>query len=125
MDDGLHYEHMDHRKIVYPEFLNDHGTLFGGYMLKWVDEYAYITVCIDYPDHSFVTIALDNVHFQHAIHHGDILRFTVQEIKRGRTSVSYGVEVFGEKSTHSSDLVLFATNISFVSVDETGQKVVI
>ena len=113
---------MDHRKIVYPEFLNDHGTLFGGYMLKWIDEFAYITVSLDYPDNKFVTIGLDNVVFKHAVHHGEILRFSIDEKKRGTTSVAYAVEVFGEKGAGNSDKILFQTSITFVNVNESGAK---
>jgi len=40
---------MKHTKIVLPEFMNDQGFLFGGYLLKWVDEFAYVTVRLDYP----------------------------------------------------------------------------
>ena len=40
---------MDHRKLVLPEHLNDQGSLFGGYLLKWLDEFAYISANMDFP----------------------------------------------------------------------------
>ena len=64
---------MQHRKIVQPEYLNDQGFLFGGNLLKWVDEYAYITASLDYPGNRFVTISLDEVNFKHPVHPGEIL----------------------------------------------------
>ncbi|MCZ6665748.1 MAG: hypothetical protein O7B81_10610 [Gammaproteobacteria bacterium] len=42
---------MEHHRIVLPEYLNDQGNLFGGYLLKWIDEFAYITVNIEFPNH--------------------------------------------------------------------------
>ncbi len=64
---------MDHHKLVLPEFLNHHGFLFGGYLLKWIDEVAFITANLDLPGNRFVTVALDNVAFKHRIFNGQIL----------------------------------------------------
>ncbi len=112
---------MDHRKIVYPESLNDQGSLFGGNLLRWVDECAYITATLDFPGNRFVTIGLDDVEFKHPIKPGEILRFSVQQTRKGSTSVSYQVTVTGEKFA-PKDQVLFATNIAFVNVDNDGIK---
>jgi acyl-CoA hydrolase len=113
---------MDHRKLVQPEHMNDQGSLFGGYLLKWIDEVAYITSCIEHPGNRFVTIALDNVEFNHPIALGEILRFAVTETRKGNTSVAYLVEVFGEKVAANTATVLFATNITFVNLDPSGRK---
>ena len=112
---------MDHRKIIYPESLNDQGSLFGGNLLKWVDEFAYITASLDFPGNRFVTIALDDVEFKYPIKESEILRFSVEQIKHGNTSVNYHVKVFGEKLA-PKDQVLFETGIVFVNVDEHGNK---
>ncbi len=113
---------MDHRKLVLPEHLNDQGSLFGGYLLKWLDEFAYITANMDLPGHRFVTIALNDVEFKHQIRCGQILCFSVNRSRLGNTSVEYLVEVFGEKNQTEDKGVLFATSITFVNVNETGQK---
>jgi acyl-CoA hydrolase len=113
---------MNHRKLVQPEHMNDQGSLFGGYLLKWIDEFAYITACIDYPDNRFVTIGLEQVEFRHPIGLGEILRFCVTETRKGNTSVEYLVEVFGEKEAASDKTSLFATKITFVNLDENGNK---
>jgi len=116
---------MNHRKLVQPEHMNDQGSLFGGYLLKWIDELAYITACIDYPGNRFVTIGLTDVEFKHPIRLGEILRFSVTETRKGKTSVEYRVEVFGEKEAVSPDTALFATQISFVNVTADGAKAAI
>jgi acyl-CoA hydrolase len=89
---------MDHHKLVLPEHLNDQGSLFGGYLLKWLDEFAYITANIEFPGHRFVTIALENVEFKHQIACGQILCFSVNRTRIGTTSVEYFIEVVGAKS---------------------------
>ena len=113
---------MEHRKLVHPEYMNDQGSLFGGYLLKWIDEFAYITACIDHPQNRFVTIALDNVEFNHPITLGEILRFDVSQTRMGNTSVEYLVEVYGEKNAPEKDQVLFATRITFVNLNNDGHK---
>lgn len=113
---------MDHRKLVLPEYMNDQGSLFGGYLLKWLDEFAYITASMEFPGNRFVTIALRNVEFKHPIVCGQILRFSVSRGRLGKTSVEYGVEVYGETDKQHYDGILFATKITFVNVTETGDK---
>jgi acyl-CoA hydrolase len=113
---------MNHRKLVQPEHMNEQGALFGGYLLKWLDEYAYITACIDHPNNRFVTIGLDKVEFRHPIALGEILRFTVTEARKGTTSIEYLVEAFGEKEATSDTTALFATKITFVNLDAAGGK---
>ncbi len=116
---------MDHYKIVLPADLNDYGSLFGGTLLKWIDEIAYIRVSLDFPEQHFVTIALDNVEFKHPIRKGQILRFHCLKTRVGRTSVSYLVKVYGARYNRESEAVLFENNITFVCVDEHGSKTAI
>jgi acyl-CoA hydrolase len=113
---------MNHRKLVQPEHMNDQGSLFGGYLLKWIDEFAYITASIEFPGNRFATIGLEKVEFHHPIALGEILRFAVTRTRKGHTSVEYLVEVYGEKITTSRDATLFATRITFVNVGEDGSK---
>lgn len=111
---------MQHRKIVQPEFLNDQGFLFGGNLLKWVDEAAYITATLDFPGNRFVTISLDEVVFKHPILQGEILCFDIQLVRKGNTSVTYKIAVLGEKlSPHNEPL--FVTTITFVNVDDKSK----
>ncbi len=116
---------MQHYKIVLPEHLNDYGFLFGGNLLKWVDEIAYIRVSLDLPEQKFVTIALDDVTFRHQIVKGQILRFQCRQTRIGNTSVTYQVQVYGERFQRNLEKILFETQISFVCVDEDGNKTLI
>ncbi|XUW99943.1 MAG: acyl-CoA thioesterase [Dehalogenimonas sp.] len=113
---------MEHYKLILPEHLNHDGFLFGGNMLKWIDEFAYITANHDFPGNRFVTIALDNVTFLHPVASGEIIRFEVTRSKVGRTSVQYQVRVFGTRRQASPETILFETHITFVNVDSDGKK---
>jgi len=113
---------MDHYKLVLPEYMNAQGSLFGGYLLKWLDEFAFITANVEFPDCRFVTIAMHNVEFRHPIACGQILRFSVKQARLGNTSVEYQVDVSDARSDDGGSRVLFATNITFVNVADSGEK---
>lgn len=115
---------MEHHKLVLPEFLNPGGSLFGGYLLKWIDEVAFMTVSLEFPQGRFVTIALDNVVFRHRIVSGEILRFVVERQRLGNSSVEYRVQVFGTTRPEPQN-TLFETQITFVNTDNQGQKAAI
>lgn len=116
---------MEHYKIVLPADLNDYGSLFGGTLLKWVDEIAYIRVSLDFPGQHFVTIGLDDVEFRHPIRKGQILQFRCEKTRVGNTSVSYNVKVVGARYDTESETVLFENNITFVCMGDDGTKAVI
>ncbi|MBN1141210.1 MAG: acyl-CoA thioesterase [Deltaproteobacteria bacterium] len=110
---------MENFKLVLPEHLNHYGFLFGGQMLKWVDESAYIAVHMDYPEADFVTVAFREVAFRRRVEQGSILRFVVERTRIGTSSVDYRVEVF--KSEDSGEPI-FSTVVVFVRVDREGKK---
>ena len=116
---------MNHYKLILPEHLNHHDKLFGGNMLKWIDEFAYITANIEFPGYTFLTKALDNVVFLKSVSVGEIVCFKVHRQRLGNTSVQYSVKAFGTKDEKTLDEVIFETKITFVSVDENNNKVAI
>lgn len=113
---------MDHYKLVLPEHLNHYGNLFGGNLLKWIDEFAYITANLEFPGNQFVTIALDNVEFRHGVRNGEILRFSIVCHHLGNTSVKYKVKTFGLRQHGHTETILFETNITFVNLNSEGKK---
>lgn len=114
---------MENHKLVLPGDLNHYGFLFGGNLLKWVDEYAWISASLDYPRAQFVTIAMDKVEFRKNIRNGTILKFIIERGRVGTTSVQYGVLVFRGNGDVCDNELLFSTNVTFVNVDGQGQKV--
>ena len=105
-----------------PEHLNHYGYLFGGNMLKWVDEYAWIAATLDYPNRNLVTIGMDRVEFKQSIKEGAILKFEISNKPHvGNTSLSYNVNVYNAKGEDVRKIV-FSTIVTFVNVDENGKK---
>jgi acyl-CoA hydrolase len=112
---------MENHKLVMPEHLNHYGFLFGGTLLKWVDEYAYIAAAMEYPGSNFVTIGMDKVEFRKSVRQGTILIFLVEPVSRGRTSLQYSVHVY-RGDTREYDNLMFSTTVTFVRIDEKGEK---
>ena len=114
---------MKTHRLVMPGDLNQYGFLFGGKMLSWVDEACWIAASLDYPDCSFVTVAMNKVEFLHGVDEGVILEIDCEEAKKGTTSVTYEVHVYTGREDQSD--AIFSTQITFVNVDEGGKKKVI
>ena len=113
---------MDNFTIVRTEHLNHHGYLFGGTMLRWVDEYTWLVASRDFPGCTLVTVAMDDIQFKHRVLNGSILRFHIEPIQLGNTSVTYNVEVFADEPGGTEEVRVFSTRVTFVRVDGDGQK---
>jgi len=123
---------MEHHLLVRPEHLNQYGFLFGGYLLMWVDETAWIAACLDFPGCRFVTVAMNRVEFRHNVRSGSLLKLDIRRVRQGVTSVDYKVDVSRAGSEGAAPLgqsggaaigeEIFSTTVSFVRVDETGRK---
>ncbi len=113
---------MEQHKLVLPEHLNHYGYLFGGNMLKWVDEYSWIAATLDYPGCKFVTIGMDEVAFRKPVHKGALLRFEISRERQGSSSVVYAVEVFADNLESGAEEQVFSTHVTFVCLDDSGKK---
>ncbi|MDM7925058.1 MAG: acyl-CoA thioesterase [bacterium] len=114
---------MDNYALVRPEHLNHHGFLFGGVLLKWVDEFAWLAASLDFPQCTLVTVAMDNIQFRQRVQNGSILRFHITPLRLGDTSVTYTVEVQSDEPGSSEEKRVFSTTVTFVRVDSEGRKV--
>jgi acyl-CoA hydrolase len=113
---------MTNYKLVMPEHLNHYGFLFGGNLLKWVDEFAWMAASLDYPGCQLVTIAMDAVTFKKGARDGSILRFEIERTREGHTSATYHVTVFRRTLHEMIEDEIFGTAITFVRVGAGGIK---
>lgn len=114
---------METFKLVMPEDLNPYGYLFGGRLLSWVDEYSYIAARLDFPTCNLVTVALDSVEFRKSVGQGVVLRFQVDRVGLGTTSVQYAVTVVRADTEDTVEDPVFSTTVTYVRVDDSGAKV--
>jgi acyl-CoA hydrolase len=116
----LEFKVLETHRLVLPGDLNQYGSLFGGRLLAWIDEAAWIAASTEFPHCQFVTIAMDKVEFRHGVGEGTILRIRCGMLRKGRTSVTYRVEAADARN--APERSVFQTNVTFVSVDDTGAK---
>lgn len=108
-------------RLVLTEDLNQYGLLFGGRLLSWVDEASFIAASLEYPECRFVTIGMDEVAFKFSVNNGAILVIRSKLKRVGKTSLTYNVKVFCGRVQDGKPI--FTTNVTFVNVDEAGEKV--
>ena len=63
------------RKLVKPNDLNARGTLFGGQLLKWIDEEVAIYAFFQADTPHLVTKAMTKIEFVSPVMVGDIIEF--------------------------------------------------
>jgi len=113
---------MNNYAIVRQEHLNHYGFLFGGALLKWVDEYAWLVASRDFPGCPLVTVGMDKISFRKPVLNGSILRFNIKPAKQGQTSIQYTVDVYADAPGANYEQTVFSTIITFAHVDDGGNK---
>lgn len=108
------------RKWVKPEDLNQHGALFGGRLLQWVDEEAAIVAVTQLGTIDVVTRHMSAVGFVARADLGDLLELEYRLVRFGRTSIALSCRV---ENAVTGQEVLTLDRIVFVAVDSAGQAV--
>jgi len=105
------------RKLVKPEDLNARGTLFGGQLLKWIDEEAAIFAICRLGTTSIVTKLISEINFIQTAKTGDIVEIGVDVVRFGTTSITLCCDVRNKNTKQS---IIKIDKIVFVFVDENG-----
>ena len=106
------------RKWVKPEDLNPNGTLFGGSLLKWIDEEAAIYAIIQLGSQRVVTKLISEINFVASARQSDIIELGITATEFGRTSITLRCEV-RNKITRKS--ILTIDEMVFVNMGEDGK----
>jgi len=106
------------RKLIKPEDLNAHGTLFGGSVLSWIDEESAIFVTCQLNKGNIVTKYMSEINFVSSAGLGDIIEIGMETVKFGKTSITVRCEV---RNKFSKDTIIKIDEIVFVHLDETGK----
>lgn len=106
--------------LVRPEHLNHHGYLFGGRLLEWLDEQAYIAAISRLkPEANLVTVGIDRVEFKYSVVQGSLLLFRSQVVHAGRTSLTVYTQVF--RKFGPDEEMIFRAYVSFVCLNASGK----
>jgi len=105
------------RKWVKPEDLNANGTLFGGSLLRWIDEEAAIYAIVQLGNQRAVTKYMSEINFVSSAEQGDIIEMGLTATHFGRTSLTMRAQV---RNMITRDLILSIDKIVFVNLDKDG-----
>ena len=108
------------RKWIKPEDLNPNGTLFGGSLLRWVDEEAAIYAIVQLDNQNVVTKRISEVSFVSSAKQGDIIELGITATEFGRASITLRC-VVRNKVTHKE--ILTIDRIVFANIGPNGKPV--
>jgi len=101
------------RKWVKPQDLNPNGALFGGSLLRWIDEEAAVYVINQLGNANVVTKYMSEINFVSSARRGDIIELGMIATHFGSTSLTLRCEV-RNVITHKS--ILTIDKIVFVNM---------
>lgn len=105
------------RKWVRPEDLNANGTLFGGSLLKWIDEESAIYAIIQLGNPRVVTKLISEIDFEASAKQGDIIELGIIATEFGRTSMTMRAVV---RNMITRRRILSIERIIYVSLGADG-----
>lgn len=106
--------------LVQPADLNGGGRLFGGTLLKMIDELAAIVAMRHTGLKTVTTAAIDNLTFKSAAYVNDLIVLVGYLTYAGRTSMEVRVDTYVEKSD-GMRYPINRAHIVLVALDENNQ----
>ena len=118
------------RVIAMPKDTNPYGSIFGGVILSYIDQAAFVQARL-HARCRWVTLALDRVEFKQPVYVGDTLNFFAKTIKTGRSSVTIEVDVQAERFAPDhqggrgggATVAVTAATLVMVAVDSAGKSI--
>ena len=106
--------------IVLPGDTNAHDTLFGGELMKRIDETAAISAR-RHCKSPVVTASNDGVHFHRPIRRDDIVTIQSYVCSVGRTSMEIFIKISTENTLDGTRHVAAVSFLTFVALDSAGK----
>lgn len=103
------------RKLIKPSDLNANNTLFGGALLRWIDEEAGIYSMTRLGTQKVVTKFISEINFISSARQGDVIEIGLGLISVGRTSLTMRCIV---RNLFSKKTIVEIDKIVFVHVDQ-------
>lgn len=108
------------RKWIKPEDLNPNGSLFGGSLLKWIDEEGAIYAMCQLEAPRVVTKLISEINFVSSGKLGDIVEMGMTATDFGRTSITLKCEV---RNKVTKKAILTIDRMVFVNVNENSEPI--
>lgn len=108
--------------LASPATRNLWGTVHGGWIMRQVDEAAYVSAA-RHAGRPAVTARIERVDFRSPIRVGDLITLSAEVQYVGRTSMVIGVKVEAEDLMSGEVRHTNSCSLTFVAVDESLQPV--
>ena len=105
--------------IVRASDIGLNNNLFGGTLLKWLDEYGALFT-YKYLNHKFVTYKMEKTYFLKSAKEGDCIDFYVTNLKFDRMSVNF--DLVARINSYKPAKEIINTNMTFVAIDVEKEK---
>ena len=110
--------------IVLPPDTNNHGTMFGGKVMAYIDDIAAISA-MRHCRKKVVTASTDSVDFLHPIREGDSICLESFVTWTHKTSMEVFVKVVAEDLLTGNRRVCATSFLTFVAIDDEGKPTLV
>jgi len=111
--------------IALEQYLGVHGNVFGGDVLRFIDETAALFACFIIEDKMVVTKKFGDTIFHNKVKLGDLVKFYGKVTKIGNTSVCLKIMVMKTNPRNGKEKDVCSTDVIFVRIDEDGDPMAI
>lgn len=109
------------RVIPMPADANQHGDIFGGWIMAQVD-LAGGVVASERSRGRVATVAVNSFLFKHPVFIGDVLSFYADIVRVGKTSMTINVEVYAQRNPADVEVVkVTEATLTFVATGSDGR----
>lgn len=108
------------RKLIKPGDLNSNNTLFGGALLRWIDEEAGIYAMTKLDTKKIVTKFISEINFVNSAKQGDVIEIGLAFTSVGRTSITFSCMV---RNVFTKKTIISIEKLVFVKIDNEEQPI--
>ena len=113
------------RVVPMPADANQHGDIFGGWIMAQVDIAGSIPA-VRLAKGRVATVAVNSFLFKQPVFVGDLVSFYAEVIRVGRTSITVNVEVYAQRKPEREEVVkVTEATLTYVAVGENRQPRVV
>jgi len=113
------------RVVPMPADANQHGDIFGGWIMAQVDIAGSIAA-VRLAKGRVATVAVNAFLFKQPVFVGDLVSFYADVVRVGRTSITVNVEVYAQRKPEREEVVkVTEATLTYVAVDENRRPRVV
>lgn len=114
--------HIENRYPIQPNHANNHETLHGGNLMKWLDEVGGMAA-MRFAGETCVTARVDELDFLRPVPLGETARIEGYVYDAGETSVNVALRAWREEPRTGETELTTESTFTFVAVDEDGTPI--